>query len=93
MEKRTAERTVTIRNKLGLHVRPASLLVEKASQFRSDVYLIRDGEKVNGKSIMGVLQLAATRGQTIEVEARGADCEQALLALGTLIGDRFGEDE
>ncbi|RKY62521.1 MAG: phosphocarrier protein HPr [Candidatus Latescibacterota bacterium] len=92
MEKRTAERTVTIRNKLGLHVRPASLLVEKASQFRSDVYLIRDGEKVNGKSIMGVLSLAAEQGSSITIRAEGDDCEAAVEALSKLVERGFDEE-
>ncbi|MBW2699624.1 MAG: HPr family phosphocarrier protein [Deltaproteobacteria bacterium] len=76
-----------------MHARAATVFVQKAHEFESEIFVRKDGQEVNGKSIMGVLQLAATRGQTIEVEAKGDDCEQALLALGALIADCFGEDE
>lgn len=89
----TALAQFEIRNKLGMHARAATVFVQKAHEFESEILVRKDGLEINGKSIMGVLQLAATRGQTIEVEARGADCEQALLALGILIADFFGEDE
>ncbi|HIE03279.1 MAG TPA: HPr family phosphocarrier protein [Candidatus Latescibacteria bacterium] len=86
------ERTVTIRNKLGLHVRPASLFVERASKFKSDVYIIKDGERVNGKSIMGVLSLAAEQGSDLTIRAEGEDCEEAVKALSELVEEGFYEE-
>ncbi|RKY67318.1 MAG: phosphocarrier protein HPr [Candidatus Latescibacterota bacterium] len=89
---KAAERTVTIRNKLGLHVRPASLFVEKASKFKSDIYIIKDGERVNGKSIMGVLSLAAEQGSDLTIRAEGEDCEEAVEALSELVEEGFYEE-
>jgi len=89
---KAAERTVTIRNKLGLHVRPASLFVERASKFKSDIYIIKDGEKVNGKSIMGVLSLAAEQGSDLTIRAEGEDCEEAVEALSELVEEGFYEE-
>lgn len=89
---KAAERTVTIRNKLGLHVRPASLFVERASKFKSDVYIIKDGERVNGKSIMGVLSLAAEQGSDLTIRAEGEDCEEAVKALSELVEEGFYEE-
>ena len=80
-------------NKLGLHARAASSLVKIANSFEADVYIDKDELRVNGKSIMGVLLLAASQGSTIEVEADGLDEEQALAALDELISDGFGEVE
>jgi len=89
---KAAERTVTIRNKLGLHVRPASLFVERASKFKSDIYIIKDGERVNGKSIMGVLSLAAEQGSDLTIRAEGEDCEEAVEALSELVEEGFNEE-
>lgn len=89
---KVAERTVTIRNKLGLHVRPASLFVEAASKFKSDIYIIKDGERVNGKSIMGVLSLAAGQGSDLTIRAEGEDCEEAVEALSGLVEEGFYEE-
>ncbi len=86
-----AERTVTIVNKVGLHARPAAQIVKLASRYRSDVTLIRDDLEVNGKSIMGVMMLAAERGAQLTLRAEGPDAEQALDALAALIADGFGE--
>lgn len=80
-------------NKLGLHARPASNLVKTASSFEADVHISKDDLRVNGKSIMGVLLLAASQGSTIQVETNGFDEEQALAALGELITNGFGELE
>lgn len=80
-------------NKLGLHARPASNLVKTASSFEADVHISKDDLRVNGKSIMGVLLLAASQGSTIQVETNGLDEEQALAALGELITNGFGELE
>lgn len=85
--------TVTIVNKLGLHARAASRLVNCAAGFASDIRLVKGARSVNGKSIMGVLTLAASRGTELIVEAEGADEQRALEAVTGLIAERFGEDE
>jgi len=86
-------RQITIINKLGLHARAAAKLVSCASRFHSDVYLERDGQRVNGKSIMGVMMLAASQGSRLDLEINGEDETTALAALEGLINDRFGEAE
>jgi len=83
----------TIINKLGLHARAASSLVKTANSFDADVHIGKDDLRVNGKSIMGILMLAASQGSTILVETDGLDEKQALTALGELIADGFGELE
>ena len=85
-------RTFTIKNKLGLHARAASQFVQVASRFESDIYVIKNEQEVNGKSIMGILILAAPRGSEITVKAAGADASGALDAIGELIDNRFGEE-
>jgi len=86
-------KSITIVNKLGLHARAATRLVSCASVFEASL-LIRNGDKtINGKSIMGVLTLAACKGTVLVIEADGADREEALQAICELINDRFGEDE
>ena len=84
---------LTIVNKLGLHARASAKLTQVASSFRSDVWLARNGRRVNAKSIMGVMMLAAGKGATITVEAEGADAEAALAAIRALLADKFGEGE
>ena len=84
---------VEIINKLGLHARAATRLVNCASSFKSEIFLKRDGKSVNGKSIMGVLTLAAAMGSTLEIQADGADENLAMQALTDLINDKFGEGE
>jgi phosphocarrier protein len=86
-------REVTIVNKLGLHARAAAKLVTTASGFGAEIKLRRGDREVNGKSIMGVMMLAASQGTTLALVAEGDDAEAALDALATLIGDRFGEAE
>ena len=86
-----AKREFTIVNKLGLHARAASVLVQLAGTFTSEVTINKEGLAINGKSIMGVLMLAAARDSTIVVETVGADEDSALSALGKLIEDGFGE--
>ncbi len=88
----TARREVYIVNKLGLHARAAAKLVTLASGFESEVFLARGSRKVNGKSIMGVMMLAAGRGTSIEVIAEGGDEEEAVNRIEELIQRRFGED-
>jgi len=83
---------LTIVNKLGLHARAAAKLVTLASEFRSDIQLLRGSKSVNGKSIMGVMMLAAAQGSTIEIEACGPDEAEAVARLEELILQRFGED-
>ena len=86
-----AERSVQIVNRNGLHARPAAEIVKAASKFRSDITITRDDLEVNGKSIMGVMMLAAEFGSTVMLRASGPDAEQAVDALSKLIADRFGE--
>jgi phosphocarrier protein HPr len=85
------EREATIVNPLGLHARPAAQLVRLASSFAADILLSKDGLDVNGKSIMGVMMLAAECGSAIRIRATGSDAEQAVDALAKLIADGFGE--
>ncbi|MCD6417946.1 HPr family phosphocarrier protein [bacterium] len=85
------EREVTVVNQLGLHARPAVLLVKTASQFSSDVKLSKDDIEVNAKSIMGVLILAAEKGSKVKVSAEGPDEEDAVEAIAKLFADGFGE--
>lgn len=85
------ERTVKIVNKNGLHARPAAEIVKTASRFQSDITLVRDDLEVNGKSIMGVMMLAAEFGSTLTLRADGSDAEEALDAIAALIARKFGE--
>ncbi len=85
------ERVTTIVNPLGLHARPAAQLVKLASGFTSEIELVKDGMPVNGKSIMGVMMLAAESGSSITVRARGSDEVEAVAALSELIESGFGE--
>lgn len=85
------ERSVKIVNKLGIHARPAAEIVKTAARFGSDIIIVRDDLEVNGKSIMGVMMLAAECGSTIDIKANGSDAEQALDALEAVIADGFGE--
>lgn len=86
------EKNITIINKLGLHARAAAKLVTLASKFEADVRVRKDGKEVSGKSIMGVMMLAAAKGSEITLIANGNDAAQALTELETLINDRFGEE-
>jgi phosphocarrier protein HPr len=83
----------SIVNKLGLHARAAAKLTHLASTFQSEIWISRSGRRVNAKSIMGVMMLAAGQGSTVKLEAEGSDAERALAALTQLIADRFGEGE
>jgi phosphocarrier protein len=89
----TCEREVRIENRNGLHARPAAEIVKAASKFRSEVTIRRDDMEVNGKSIMGVMMLAAEYGTTLWLRANGEDAEQAVEALAALVASRFGERE
>ena len=85
------ERTVTIANKNGLHARPAAEIVKTAAKYKADITLVRDDLEVNGKSIMGVMMLAAEYGAQLKLRADGSDAEEAVGALATLIESKFGE--
>lgn len=86
------EQIYIIKNRLGLHARAAAQLVQLANRFKADVLVRKDGLEVNGKSIMGILMLAAPKGSRIEVSVRGEDATAAMAAIGELIDDGFGED-
>jgi phosphocarrier protein len=85
------ERTVEIVNKNGLHARPAAEIVKLAAKFKSEITIVKDDLDVNGKSIMGVMMLAAEHGSTILFRAEGPDADAALEALATLVSNKFGE--
>lgn len=85
------ERTVTIANRNGLHARPAAEIVKAAARFTSDVTIVRDDLEVNGKSIMGVMMLAAECGATITLRAAGPDADEAVEAIARIVESKFGE--
>jgi phosphocarrier protein HPr len=84
---------IEIVNRLGLHARASAKLTQLAGQFKSEVWLTRDGKRVNAKSIMGVMMLAAAKGATLELETSGTDEADALSAIKALVADKFGEGE
>ena len=86
-------KSLEIVNKLGLHAHAAAKLTQVAGGFTSEIWLSRSGRRVNAKSIMGVMMLAAGKGSKVLVEAEGADAEAAIAALQRLIADKFGEGE
>ncbi|WP_024327805.1 HPr family phosphocarrier protein [Thioalkalivibrio sp. AKL19] len=86
------QRVVPIVNRLGMHARAAAKFVSLASQYAADVTVSRNQQEVNGKSIMGVMMLAAAQGSEITIEAEGEDASEALDALTELVADRFGEE-
>jgi phosphocarrier protein len=88
-----AQRDCKISNKLGMHARASAKLTQLASQYPCEVWMSRAGRRVNAKSIMGVMMLAAGKGSTVTIEAIGADEEAALDAIAALIDDKFGEGQ
>jgi phosphocarrier protein len=86
-------REIEIINKLGLHARAAAKLVSCANSYQSNVHLLNNGQRVNGKSIMGVMMLAANQGTRLELETDGGDEAEAMAAIVALIEDRFGEEQ
>ncbi|AHG90663.1 phosphocarrier, HPr family [Gemmatirosa kalamazoonensis] len=86
-----AEQSVRILNKNGLHARPAAEIVKAASKFKSDITISREDIEVNGKSIMGVMMLAAECGATITLRAQGPDADDAIAAIASLVAHKFGE--
>jgi phosphocarrier protein len=85
--------TVTISNKLGLHARASAKLTKLAGGFQSEIFMTRNGRRVNAKSIMGVMMLAAGMGSEVEIETAGPDEQTAIEALAALIKDKFGEGQ
>jgi len=88
----SVEREFDILNRLGLHARAAAQLVRMANGFSSEIHVVKDGMEVNGKSIMGVLMLAAPKDTRILIRAIGSDAEEAVVAIGELIARKFGEE-
>ena len=94
--RKTPEKEITrelvVSNKLGVHARPAAMFVKLANKFECDIYVEKDGETVNGKSIMGLMMLAAGPGSRLHVRASGADATEALAELEALLKRKFDED-
>jgi len=88
-----ARGTFEVRNKLGLHARAATKLVQLASRFPCEIVLSRAGQSANAKSVMGVLLLCGSKGTQLEIEATGTQAEEAVTEIGELISNRFGEEE
>jgi len=87
-----AEKAVQIVNELGMHARAATKFVQLAAKFPCEVLVTKEGHEVNGKSIMGVLMLVASKGSSITIKARGEKADEAVAALAQLVADKFGED-
>ncbi len=87
----TISKELVITNKMGIHARPAAMFVKTASQFDADVFVEKDGERVNGKSIMGLMMLAAGPGSTLLIEITGKDASKAFEAIESLIDSKFNE--
>lgn len=87
------QQEVEIVNKLGLHARASARLTETAGRYKSDVWLSRNGRRVNAKSIMGVMMLAAAKGSRVTIETEGPDAAEAMGAIARLVAERFGEAE
>jgi len=85
-------RDFMVANKLGIHARPAAMFVKTANRFNCEIFVEKDGDKVNGKSIMGLMMLAAGPGSKLTIHAHGQDAAQALAELETLISSKFNED-
>ena len=92
VKKTEMEIIVVIENTLGLHARPAALFVQLANKFQSEISVEKKGQEVNGKSIMGIMTLAAGKGQKITITADGNDDKKAIKALAKLLKDKFGEE-
>ncbi|HIM22664.1 MAG TPA: HPr family phosphocarrier protein [Verrucomicrobia bacterium] len=88
----TASREMVVQNQLGLHARPASMFVKMATRFKSEILVVKEGEEVNGKSIMGLMMLAAGPGTTLTVTAEGSDAAEAVNELEQLVNRNFEEE-
>lgn len=86
------QKSVVVENATGLHARPASLFVQKANQFESDIFIVKDGNKINVKSILGILAAGISKGTEITIEANGPDEEAAVKALVELVENKFNEE-
>jgi phosphocarrier protein len=86
------EKEITIINRLGLHARPAAMFVRIASRYRSEIWVEKEGEQINGKSIMGLMMLAAGQGSKLLIRCEGSDAEKAMEEIEELINRRFNED-
>ena len=86
------EKEITIVNRLGLHARPAAMFVRISSRYRAEVWVAKEGEEVNGKSIMGLMMLAAGQGSKLNIRCEGPDADKAMEELEALINARFNED-
>lgn len=89
---KVVSKELTIRNRLGMHARPAAMFVKVCSKHRSEIYVEKDGEQVNGKSIMGLMMLAAGSGSKLRVSCEGPDAEEAMAEIETLLERKFDED-
>ncbi len=87
-----AAKTVKVKNKTGIHARPASMLVDAAQDFESKISLVYDGQEVNAKSVMGVMSLAVTHDTRVTLKAEGPDAQEALATLEKIIDNKFGEE-
>jgi phosphocarrier protein len=85
-------KTLTVSNRLGLHARPSAMFVKAAGKFRAEVWVEKDGERVNGKSIMGLMMLAAGQGSKLHITAEGSDADKLLLELEAIVARKFDED-
>src|SRR5256885_712189 len=90
--KEKVEKEITIVNRLGLHARPAAMFVRVSSRFRADIWVSKEGEEINGKSIMGLMMLAAGQGSKLRVRAEGPDAAEAVKEIEELIQSRFNEE-
>lgn len=86
------EKELTIMNRLGLHARPSAMFVKICSRFKCDVWVEKDGERVNGKSIMGLMMLAAGHGSKLKIECEGADADRAVEEIEALVASKFNEE-
>ena len=86
------EKEITIINRLGLHARPAAMFVRIASRYRSEVWVAKEGERINGKSIMGLMMLAAGQGSTLTIQCEGPDADKVMEELEELIQNKFSEE-
>jgi phosphocarrier protein len=86
------EKEVTIVNRLGMHARPAAMFVRIASRYRAEIWVEKEGEEINGKSIMGLMMLAAGQGSKLRIRCEGPDAERAIEELAQLIAGKFNED-
>ena len=91
-EGQNVEKILLVENQMGIHARPAAMIVRTANKFEADLFFEMDNEQVNGKSIMGLMMLAASKGSVISVHATGEDAEAAVEALAMLVRNRFDED-